>query len=90
MRNFYQKVSGVLAKPSGILLPTGQTISYHSTNGILDDDGGYKNGNPMTNRFTDNGDGTISDAVSGLMWEQKDAIPGSIHYMADRYKARRI
>lgn len=32
-------------------------------------------------RFVDNADGTITDNVSGLMWEKKDSDPGSTHYL---------
>jgi hypothetical protein len=43
---------------------TGQTVSYG--NGT---DGDLQPGSTRT--FTDNGDGTIADAVTGLMWEKK-------------------
>ena len=43
---------------------TGQTISY-----VTGDDGTYQKGYPATGaKFTDNGDGTITDNATGLMW----------------------
>jgi len=46
------------------LLPkTGQTTSYADY-----DDGYFEKGSPISPRFVDNGDGTISDRVTGLMW----------------------
>ena len=43
---------------------TGQTIVYPAG-----DDGTYQAGYPKTGaRFTDNGDGTITDNATGLMW----------------------
>jgi hypothetical protein len=50
-----------------IALPkTGQTISYRNY-----DDGYYQKGSLISPRFVDNGDGTITDRVTNLMW-QKD------------------
>ena len=46
------------------LAKTGQTVEYQSG-----DDGSYQKGYPKTGaRFTDNGDGTITDNATGLMW----------------------
>ena len=43
---------------------TGQTVEYQSG-----DDGTYEKGYPKTGaRFVDNGDGTITDKATGLMW----------------------
>jgi hypothetical protein len=51
--------------------PTGLITSYH-----LDDDGDLQRGVAWPNpRFTDNGDGTVTDNLTGLMWT-KDARPG--------------
>jgi len=45
---------------------TGQTAVYQAG-----DDGTYKKGYPKTGtRFVDNGDGTITDKATGLMWVQ--------------------
>ncbi len=48
---------------------TGQTTSY-----ITGDDGDIRAGAPP--RFQDNGDGTITDLNTGLMWEKKDDSAG--------------
>jgi hypothetical protein len=37
-------------------------------------------------RFRDNGDGTISDTRTGLMWEKKDQAAGGIHYFGNLYE----
>jgi len=43
---------------------TGQTVEYQAG-----DDGTYEKGYPKTGaRFVDNGDGTITDKATGLMW----------------------
>lgn len=45
---------------------TGQTTSYHAN-----DDGALQKGvAPPASRFTDHGNGTITDNLTGLMWEQ--------------------
>ncbi len=55
----------VLATGSGSNLPvTGQTTEYSAG-----DDGAYKKGTDLPSiRFCDNGDGTITDNMTGLMW----------------------
>lgn len=60
---------------------TGQTVSYPAdlffTSGqSVDDDGAVQSGAPLN--FVDNGDGTITDLNTGLMWEKK-ANDGDIH-----------
>lgn len=51
---------------------TRQTISY-----VSDDDGNSERGYPRTGiRFVDNGDGTITDNATGLMWIQDTTGPG--------------
>jgi hypothetical protein len=39
---------------------------------------------PCTGRFCDNGDGTISDSQTGLMWEKKDQA-GGVHQVNTSY-----
>jgi len=57
----------VLAQPAKVP-KTGQTTSY-----VTGDDGDYEKGVAWPNpRFTDNGDGTVTDNLTGLMWT-KDA-----------------
>lgn len=53
---------------------TGQTTSYKTG-----DDGTYQAGSKANPRFVDNGDGTISDRVTRLMWvkEPQKIIPGA-------------
>ncbi len=64
----YYDISGCIA---GAFPATGQTTSYKAG-----DDGDFEYGAPFN--LTDNGDGTISDANSGLMWEKK-SNDGSMH-----------
>ncbi len=54
---------------AGSLLATGQTISYYSG-----DDGSYQTGKPFF--YTNHGDGTVTDNVTGLMWPQDDMSAG--------------
>ena len=56
---------------------TGQTTSFHAG-----DDGATQAGAPLS--YTDNGDGTITDENTRLMWEKKSA-DGSIHDMDTLY-----
>lgn len=60
-------VRGTTAGPA--LVPaTGQTFSYSATGG---EDGDLLMGVPLpTTRFQDNGDGTATDALTGLVWLQ--------------------
>ncbi len=51
------------------LLKTGQTFSYYP-----DDDGGYQKGADYD--YTDNGDGTITDNFTGLIWPKEGDGPG--------------
>jgi hypothetical protein len=59
----------------GLLLPkSGQTTSYQDY-----DDGYYEKGSASSPQFVDNGDGTISDKITGLMWVKtvSKIIPGA-------------
>jgi hypothetical protein len=53
---------------------TGQTTSYQSG-----DDGAYQKGSASNPEFVDNGDGTISDKITGLMWVKtpQKILPGA-------------
>ncbi len=53
----------VVAAAAPVLPKTGQTTSYEDF-----DDGYYKKGWEDGDRFTDNGDGTVTDNATGLMW----------------------
>ena len=58
-------------------LQTGQTTAYGTGS-----DGDLQKG--ASHSFTDNGDGTITDNTTGLMWEKK-SDDGSIHDKDDAY-----
>jgi hypothetical protein len=57
---------------------TGQTTSYGPGS-----DGDVRAGATLS--FTDNGDGTITDNNTGLMWEKKDDQAGGIHNRRNLY-----
>ncbi len=61
----------------GAFPASGQTTSYGANS-----DGNVQAGAPMS--FTDNGDGTITDNNTGLMWEKKDNS-GGIHDFDNLY-----
>src|SRR5215813_15381269 len=58
-------------------LKTGQTMAYGTGS-----DGDLQKG--ASQSFTDNGDGTITDNTTGLMWEKKDQS-GGIHDWGNTY-----
>ena len=58
-------------------LKTGQTTAYGTGS-----DGDLQKG--ASQSFTDNGDGTITDTTTGLMWEKKDQS-GLIHHWTNTY-----
>ena len=70
--------------PPTQLPATGQTLCYNTAGATIDcnssvypsQDGFCKNGCPMEERFVDNGDGTVLDNCTGLMWQQVTA-PGA-------------
>src|SRR5215831_8446969 len=71
------------------LLATGQTTPFlaQKDDGIVepvpvDDDGTLKLGTPL--RYRDNGDGTVTDLNTGLMWEKKVPGAGCLHCVADQ------
>ena len=65
--------------PSGCpLLQTGQVASFQP-----DDDGDVRAGARL--RYRDNGDGTITDLNTGLMWEKKGGGQGCLNCEGDRY-----
>jgi len=71
-------VTGTLVIGSGIGLPrTGQTTSYGTGS-----DGNVHAG--ASRSFTDNGDGTVTDNTTGLMWEKKDDA-GGVHDYGNSY-----
>jgi len=67
-------IRAIVPKPISVLPQTGQTRSY-PTGGAADrDDGHYQAGNPVSPRFVNNGDGTITDNATGLMWVQRPEL----------------
>jgi hypothetical protein len=68
------------AAPCG-LPDTGQTKCYDASGVEIPcdsascpgQDGSYASGCPSEGRFTDNGDGTVTDHCTGLMWQQDTA-----------------
>ena len=70
--------------PSQDLPATGQRECYASNGALVPcgsvewpgQDGFYQAGCPSAGRFTDNGDGTVTDNCTGLMW-QKETAPGT-------------
>ena len=73
------------------LLATGQTTAYQAdkNDGItgevaVPDDGTLQLG--VTLNYQDNGDGTVTDLNTGLMWEKKVAGSGCLHCVLDAYR----
>ena len=69
------------------LVRTGQTTCYDANGAVIScagtgQDGELQNG--VARSFTDNGDGTVSDNVTGLMWE-KISNDNSIHDKDNTY-----
>lgn len=65
-------------QPPSQPLKTGQTTAYGTGS-----DGDLQKGDARS--FTDNGNGTITDNKTGLMWEKKDQATGGIHNYANTY-----
>ena len=71
-------------RPSG-LPDTGQTSCFDENGAIVDcdgetcagQDGMYVTGCPSQGRFTDNGDGTVTDNCTGLMWQRNTGNAGN-------------
>jgi len=73
--------------PSAPLLATGQITCWNSGGSVIPctgtgQDGDLKKGVPLA--YRDNGDGTITDVNTGLMWE-KLLQDGSIHDVSNLY-----
>jgi hypothetical protein len=58
-------VASTLSAPPAPVAKTRQTTSTRTG-----DDGDYEKGVATSPRFTDNGDGTVTDNLTGLMWTQ--------------------
>lgn len=72
-----QTILGITGTYLATLPGSGQTTAYGAGS-----DGDVQAGMPLS--YTDNGDGTITDNVTGLMWEKKDDS-GGIHDQDNRY-----
>ena len=69
-------VENAKAVPPAPVAATGQISSY-----MLGDDGQYQLGVQSTSmRFVDNGDGTISDQLTGLVWLKNTACLGVLDW----------
>src|SRR5207249_5145188 len=80
--NFVRGVRG----GSSCFPATGQTTCWDSSGNVIPcagtgQDGDLQKGAPLS--YTDNGDGTITDNNTGLMWE-KLSMDGSVHDVRDR------
>jgi len=82
-------LGGTLPPRNGVgLLATGQVTCWDS-NGVqiscsgTGQDGDLRRGVPAA--YVDNGDGTISDLVTGLMWEKMSMLDGSVHDVVNKY-----
>lgn len=70
-----------LSGTPGLPLKTGQTTCYDAMGAVIPCAGSGQDGElqrGLTRSFTDNGNGTISDNATGLMWEKLSA-DGGIH-----------
>jgi hypothetical protein len=65
----------------GVLPATGQTLCYDALGNVIDcsgsicpgQDGFYREGCRTQPRYVDNGDGTVTDNCTGLMWQKHTA-----------------
>jgi len=81
--NFVRGVRG----GSSCFPATGQTTCWDSSGNVIPcagtgQDGDLQKGAPLS--YTDNGDGTITDNNTGLMWE-KLSMDGSVHDVSNTY-----
>src|SRR5207247_8582198 len=75
------------APPACHFPATGQTTCWDSSGNVIPcagtgQDGDLQKGAPLS--YTDNGDGTITDNNTGLMWE-KLSMDGSVHDVSTTY-----
>lgn len=52
-----------------------------------EDNSGEPSSTPLlrTGRFVDNNDGTVTDNMTGLIWEKKTNVAGSVHFVGNFY-----
>ncbi len=75
-------------EPAGGVLKTGQTICWDSNGALIacagtGQDGELQKG--VARSYTDNGDGTITDNTTRLMWEKLTDVSNTIHYYYAAY-----
>jgi hypothetical protein len=85
--NMAMTLSGGVPLPDGCLSVTGSIECSNDAGAIIPcagtgQDGALQAGDPFS--FTDNGDGTITDHNTGLMWEKK-SDDGSVHDIDTMY-----
>ena len=91
LKKIYSHVSSAQTSVSGSARPsklpaTGQRTSFRAqrkVKGVVADDGMLRSG--IAARYRDNGDGTISDLITGLMWEKKCDCPDHPHHYGNAY-----
>lgn len=88
-----ETIEGNAAGGGHPLLVTKQTFCYDLAGNVVDcrsqefpgQDGFYRKGLVMADRFVDNGDGTVTDRYTGLTWQQLPAPNGLTWDEALRY-----
>ena len=86
LEDIYNKIDSIANPDKSFPTATGQTLCYDSNGTVIPcagtgQDGEYQKGVPRpTPRFTDNGDGTVTDNLTNLIW-LKNANPcGSVSW----------
>jgi hypothetical protein len=80
-----QPVACPAGSGSSELPDTGQVTCYNVARAVIDcasstcpgQDGAYATGCPPEDRFVDNGDGTVTDRCTGLVWQQDTGNDGN-------------
>jgi hypothetical protein len=81
-------LAACVAAPQGRTLRTGQTQCWDASFALTSctatgQDGETQHG--LARSYTDNGDGTITDGRTGLMWEKLSSFDGSVNDSEDTY-----
>jgi hypothetical protein len=79
--------SGSTSGPQGLRLQTGQTLCYDGLGNAIACPGSGQDGelrSGLARAYVDNGDGTITDSDTGLMWERL-INDGSVHDVDNTY-----
>ncbi len=63
---------------------TGQTVTDPINPAPVGSDGDFGKGISVTTRFTDNGDGTVTDNLTGLVWLQDQGYPVRCALLGDK------